>query len=42
MKLDATDSATGDRLRELDKLKAEGLISESEYRHKRDEILGDL
>ena len=40
--VDAPQSTAADRLRELDKLKAEGLVSEPEYQRKRDEILGNL
>ncbi len=34
--------SAGDRLRELERLRAEGLISDDEYRHKRAEILREL
>jgi hypothetical protein len=36
------ESTTGERLRRLEKLRSEGLISESEYDRKREEILGEL
>lgn len=35
-------STAADRLRELERLRGEGLISESEYERKREEIIGDL
>ena len=36
------ESTTAERLRDLEKLKVEGLISDMEYQQKREQILGDL